>query len=87
MRPRLPVVKRSTCSASTPGQTQLSKQRRALRDARDTDHVPSWVAVPFCAVALAHGGDRDPLPAFLHHATARAATDTPRSAPTRLRAP
>lgn len=45
-----------------------AEQRRALRDARGTDHVPSWVAVRSSAMALAHIGDRDPLRAFLQHA-------------------
>ncbi|MGH3827229.1 MAG: hypothetical protein ACRDQX_08650, partial [Pseudonocardiaceae bacterium] len=47
-----------------------TEQRRALRDAGRTEHVPSWVAVRSSAVALAHGGDRDPLRAFLQHALA-----------------
>jgi hypothetical protein len=47
-----------------------TEHRRALRDAGRTDHVPSWVAVRSSAVALAHGGDRDPLRAFLRHALA-----------------
>lgn len=42
-----------------------TEQLRALRDAGPTDHVPSWVVVRSCAVALAYGGDRDPLRAFL----------------------
>jgi hypothetical protein len=45
-----------------------AEQRRALRDAGGTDHVPSWVAVRSSAVALAHSGDRDPLRTFLHQA-------------------
>ncbi|MGB6163916.1 MAG: helix-turn-helix transcriptional regulator [Pseudonocardiaceae bacterium] len=45
-----------------------AEQRRALRKAGCTDHVPSWVAVRASAVALGHGGDRDPLRAFLRHA-------------------
>jgi Helix-turn-helix len=44
------------------------EQRRALRGAGHTDHVPSWVVVRSSAVALAYGGDRDPLRAFLHYA-------------------
>lgn len=47
-----------------------AEQRRALRKAGRTDHVPSWVAIRSSAVALAHGGDRDPLRAFLQHALA-----------------
>ncbi len=47
-----------------------AEHRRALRDAGHTDHVPSWVAVRSSAVALAYGGDRDPLRAFLHQAPA-----------------
>ncbi|MGH3772783.1 MAG: helix-turn-helix domain-containing protein [Pseudonocardiaceae bacterium] len=47
-----------------------TEQCRALRDAGRTEHVPSWVAVRSSAVALAQGGDRDPLRAFLHHALA-----------------
>jgi transcriptional regulator with XRE-family HTH domain len=43
---------------------------RALREAGRTDHVPSWVVVRSSAVALAYGGDRDPLRAFLQHALA-----------------
>jgi hypothetical protein len=42
-----------------------TEQLRALRDAGPTDHVPSWVVVRSSAVALAYGGDRDPLRAFL----------------------
>ncbi|MGH3853768.1 MAG: helix-turn-helix domain-containing protein [Pseudonocardiaceae bacterium] len=38
-----------------------AEQHRALREAERTEHVPSWVAVRSSAVALAHGGDRDPL--------------------------
>jgi transcriptional regulator with XRE-family HTH domain len=45
-----------------------AEQLRALRDASHTDHVPSWVVVRSSAVALASGGDRDPLRAFLQHA-------------------
>lgn len=45
-----------------------AEQLRALRDAGHTDHVPSWVVVRSSAVALAYGGDRDPLRAFLQHA-------------------
>jgi transcriptional regulator with XRE-family HTH domain len=45
-----------------------AEQRRALRHATNTDHIPSWIAVRSSAVALAHGGDRDPLRAFLQHA-------------------
>ncbi len=45
-----------------------AEQRRALRKAGCTDHVPSWVTVRASAVALGHGGDRDPLRAFLRHA-------------------
>lgn len=47
-----------------------AEQRRALRDAGHTDHVPSWVVVRSSAVALASSGDRDPLRAFLHSALA-----------------
>jgi DNA-binding XRE family transcriptional regulator len=43
---------------------------RAMRDAGRTDQVPSWVVVRSSAVALANGGDRDPLRAFLRHALA-----------------
>jgi len=43
---------------------------RALRDAHGTDCVASWLAVRSTAIALAHGGDRDPLRAFLRHACA-----------------
>lgn len=42
-----------------------AEQLRALRDARSTNHVPSWVAVRSSAVALACFGNRDPLRAFL----------------------
>jgi len=42
-----------------------TEQLRALRDAGPTDHVPSWVVIRSSAVALAYGGDRDPLRAFL----------------------
>lgn len=69
--PGLPVAKRSTYLASTPEHTAEwlhAEQRRALRHAANTDHIPSWVAVRSSAVALAHGGDRDPLRAFLQHA-------------------
>ena len=45
-----------------------AEQRRALRNAGGTDHVPSWVAVRSSAVALAHRGDREPLRAFLRQA-------------------
>jgi hypothetical protein len=45
-----------------------TEQQRALRAAGRTDHVPSWVAVRSSAVALSHGGDRDPVRAFLHQA-------------------
>jgi hypothetical protein len=45
-----------------------TEQQRALRVAGRTDHVPSWVAVRASAVALGHGGDRDPVRAFLQHA-------------------
>ncbi|MGH4008502.1 MAG: helix-turn-helix domain-containing protein [Pseudonocardiaceae bacterium] len=45
-----------------------TEQLRALRDAGRTDHVPSWVIVRSSAVALAFGGDRDPLRVFLQHA-------------------
>ena len=44
------------------------EQLRALRRAGRTDHIPSWVTVRSSAVALSHGGDRDPLRAFLQHA-------------------
>jgi transcriptional regulator with XRE-family HTH domain len=44
------------------------EQVRALHRAGRTDHVPSWVAVRSSAVALAHGGDRDALRAFLRKA-------------------
>ncbi|MGH3830905.1 MAG: helix-turn-helix domain-containing protein [Pseudonocardiaceae bacterium] len=47
-----------------------TEQHRALREAERTEHVPSWVAVRSSAVALAHGGDRDPLRAFLRHTLA-----------------
>lgn len=47
-----------------------AEQLRALRNAGNTDHVPSWVAVRSSAVALAHSGDRDPLRAFVRHALA-----------------
>ncbi|MDQ3762106.1 MAG: helix-turn-helix transcriptional regulator [Actinomycetota bacterium] len=43
---------------------------RALRDAGRTDNVSSCVFVRSSAVALAYGGDRDPLRAFLQHAQA-----------------
>ena len=45
-----------------------TEQRRTLRAAWRTDHVPSWVAVRDSASGLAQGGDRDPLRAFLRHA-------------------
>jgi hypothetical protein len=38
-----------------------AEQLRALRGADRTDHVPSWVAVRYSAVALAHSGNRDPF--------------------------
>jgi hypothetical protein len=41
---------------------------RALRSAGRTDDIPSSVAVRSSAVALADGGDRDPLRAFLDQA-------------------
>ncbi|HKR48665.1 MAG TPA: helix-turn-helix transcriptional regulator [Pseudonocardiaceae bacterium] len=47
-----------------------TEQLRALRDAGHTDHVPSWVIVRSSAVALAYGGDRDPLRVFLQQALA-----------------
>jgi DNA-binding XRE family transcriptional regulator len=47
-----------------------AEQLRALRDAGRTGHVPSWVVVRSSAVALASGGDRDPLRAFLQRALA-----------------
>jgi transcriptional regulator with XRE-family HTH domain len=43
---------------------------RALRDAGRTDQVPSWVLVRSSAVALANGGDREPLRAFLQNTLA-----------------
>jgi Helix-turn-helix len=43
---------------------------RALRGAGRTDDVPSWIAVRSSAVALAHGGDREPLRALLRHSVA-----------------
>ncbi|MGH4022444.1 MAG: helix-turn-helix domain-containing protein [Pseudonocardiaceae bacterium] len=45
-----------------------TEQRRALRHAGHTDHVPSWVAVRSSALALANSGDSDPLRAFVQHA-------------------
>ncbi|MGH3933966.1 MAG: helix-turn-helix domain-containing protein [Pseudonocardiaceae bacterium] len=45
-----------------------AEQLRAMRDAGHTDHVPSWVIVRSSAVALAFGGDREPLRDFLCHA-------------------
>jgi transcriptional regulator with XRE-family HTH domain len=45
-----------------------TEQQRALRAAGRTEHVPSWVAVRASALALGHGGDRDPVRAFLRHA-------------------
>ncbi|MGH3873473.1 MAG: helix-turn-helix domain-containing protein [Pseudonocardiaceae bacterium] len=47
-----------------------TEQLRALRDAGHTEHVPSWVLVRSSAVALAYGGDREPLRVFLRHALA-----------------
>lgn len=47
-----------------------AEHSRAMRDAGRTDQVPSWVVVRSSAVALANGGDRDPLRAFLRHALA-----------------
>jgi transcriptional regulator with XRE-family HTH domain len=44
-----------------------TEQRRTLRAAWRTDHVPSWVAIRDSASGLAQGGDRDPLRAFLQH--------------------
>jgi transcriptional regulator with XRE-family HTH domain len=44
------------------------KQLRALRHAERHGCVPSWVVVRSSAVALAYGGDRDPLRAYLQHA-------------------
>ncbi len=46
------------------------EHRRALRGAGRIDDIPSSVAVRSSAVALADGGDRDPLRAFLDHALA-----------------
>jgi transcriptional regulator with XRE-family HTH domain len=43
----------------------VSEQKRALRAAGRTDHVPSWVAVRSSAIALAQNGDREPLHAFV----------------------
>lgn len=48
-----------------------SEQHRALRNATNTDHVPSWVAVRSSAVALASTGNRDPLQAFLQQTRTR----------------
>jgi hypothetical protein len=45
-----------------------TEQLRALNDAGRTEQVSSWMAVRSSAVALAYGGDRDPLRAFLQHA-------------------
>lgn len=47
-----------------------TEQLRALSDAGRTDHIRSWMAVRSSAAALACGGDRDPLRAFLRHALA-----------------
>ncbi len=47
-----------------------AEQVRALREAGHTDDVASWVAVRSSAVALANGGDREPLRAFLQGALA-----------------
>jgi transcriptional regulator with XRE-family HTH domain len=47
-----------------------AEHTRALRDAGCTDAVPSWVVVRSSAVAMAYGGDRDPLRAFLKHTLA-----------------
>ncbi|MBP2474394.1 transcriptional regulator with XRE-family HTH domain [Crossiella equi] len=45
-----------------------TEQRRALRRAGRTDHVPSWVEVRSSAIALTRYGDRDPLRAFVRTA-------------------
>jgi len=45
-----------------------AEQLCSLREAGRTDDVPTWVSVRSSAVALAYGGDRDPLRAFLQHA-------------------
>ncbi|MGO1056834.1 helix-turn-helix domain-containing protein, partial [Crossiella sp. CA198] len=45
-----------------------TEQRRALRSAGRTDHVPSWVEVRSSAIALSRYGDRDPLRAFVRTA-------------------
>ncbi|MGH2855609.1 MAG: helix-turn-helix domain-containing protein [Solirubrobacteraceae bacterium] len=47
-----------------------TEHRRALSDAGRTDHVGPWMAVRSSAAALACGGDRDSLRAFLRHALA-----------------
>ncbi len=47
-----------------------AEQLRALRDAGHTDNFPSWLAIRSSAVALAFGGDRDPLRAFLQQTLA-----------------
>lgn len=44
-----------------------AKQLHALRYAKRHDRVPSWVVVRSSAVALAYGGDRDPLRTYLQH--------------------
>jgi DNA-binding XRE family transcriptional regulator len=47
-----------------------SEYVRALRGAKNIDQVPTWVVVRSSAVALAYGGDRDPLRTFLRHTVA-----------------
>lgn len=47
-----------------------AEYRRALRDAGNVDQVPAWVVVRSSAVALAYGGDRDPLRVFLRRTCA-----------------
>jgi hypothetical protein len=44
-----------------------AQQLHALRHAKRHDRVPSWVVVRSSAVALAYGGDRDPLRTYLQH--------------------
>lgn len=47
-----------------------AEHTRALRNPGRTENVPSCVVVRSSAVALAYGGDRDPLRAFLQRALA-----------------
>jgi hypothetical protein len=72
--PRWPVAKRSTCSASIHERARPSGCTPSIFAPCATpgapNTVPSWVVVRSSAVALAYGGDRDPLRALRQHALA-----------------